>query len=332
MMERKTLAILGAAAIIFVISIIATDYSLGQSIVNSQIGSLASYSPSALVSTPCLRSDEISESYAKVSEQFQTLRKKIKNSLSYTQNDTALSESGIDDLLPDIPLTQFDLSEPCIPLHTITNGNKKILKKLRDLKTFFESKEDLFSGKQIVTKAPSYKDVFRDFLHENQQLSKEYDRRPAFHITEHEPQPFAGGDRPKYTLSGLRTFTAGEEGALTLDTHGAVLPRSPVELVRVLFYGIAVAAPREWVGNESGVWAARFRLVDPGLYRVHVECVRAAAAGFTPTARPVEGSPFALLVRPAGSDGQSDKQVRSQAPSSSVTVPSRRPDSLAAQP
>jgi hypothetical protein len=202
-----------------------------------------------------------------------------------------------------------DSPEPCIDSNSIAETNHNIAEKLQELQSYFESEPTGWRSQRADARAaePSYEELFRPFLQDRTRMDQ--DGRSNFVVKEHEPFIYTRLSRPlPYRVSGLRNVTAGEEGALTLDTHGAVLPRSPVELVRVLFYGIAVAAPREWVGNESGVWAARFRLVDPGLYRVYVESVY-RPNGTYHQYRAIEGSPFTLLVRPPGSDGQSDEQV-----------------------
>ena len=316
MVDQKNLVISAAVITIFIMGVVIWDNSFEESIVKGQIGTLISNSPFTSHSIPCLKRDEISESYSSVSEQLQELRSHIQRAIEKSHGESALSEFSFDQLFPDTSLVSTaDLSQPCVPLRTVIESNKAILKKLHELKEFVENNKERLSGESPVgedlgTASLRFKDLFRDFLNEQDKPAEAADSRASFPIAEQEPPPYTGSDRPKYAVAGLRTLAAGEEGALTVDTLGAVRPDTADEFVRVLFYGVAVAAPHAWAGDAAGVWAARFRLADPGVYRVHVESLRAPAGPGAPaTARPVEGSPFALLVRPAGSEGQSDEQV-----------------------
>ena len=205
-----------------------------------------------------------------------------------------------------------DSSDPCIDSDSIAETNYNIAERLQELQSYFEydqrNQRSELSTKNPPTE-PTFEEVFRPYYDDRARLEQGSDPGADFTLKEHEPFIYTRGTRPlPYRVSGLRNLTVGEEGNLTLDTLGAVLPHSPVEFVRVLFYGIAVASPREWAGDAAGVWAARFRLADPGVYRVYVESVY-RPNGTVHLYRAIEGSPFTLLVRPAGSEEQSDAQV-----------------------
>ena len=332
MVERRTVFLFAGLASLFVFVVVVIDSSIEKSILKSQIGKLIVYSPFASESIPCLRREEIAESFDSVSEELQELRKSIGQAIAKNQGSPPYRILSFN----DTTILEAQDSDPCVPLSSIAEANKKLYIKLEELKNLMASKET-FSGESPTkeeTEQPSYKDVFHDFLAERSPTPEEVEHRATFSITEQEPPAYAGDDRPHYAVTGLSTLTAGEEGKITVDTRGAVRPGASDELIRVLFYGIAAFSPRAWHVDGDGRWTARFTPLDPGLYRVHVESIRAAAtAAGPPVARPVEGSPFSLLVRPAGSDGRSDEQVaatlrraaRRGAPPPSPAHPSRLP-------
>ncbi len=127
-------------------------------------------------------------------------------------------------------------------------------------------------------------------------------------VKEYVPFTYTDNEKKPYQIIGLRNLEVGEEGSFFLDTKGNVKHDSVSETVRVLFYGISVFAPREWVVDNKGVWVAKYNISDPGLYQVHVQSVYRVNRTVHQF-RAVQGSPFTLLVRPKGLEHLNDSLV-----------------------
>ena len=149
--------------------------------------------------------------------------------------------------------------------------------------------------------APSFQEIYGEFLSNRSRIAGPHAFNEERIADEYEPFVYTDNIKLQYRVVGLKNVSVGEEGSFTVNTSGAVRPRSRIEFVRVLFYGISILAPRVWVGDADGVWTARFKISDPGLYRVYVESVLRLSRT-EHFYRSVEGSPFTLLVRPAESE------------------------------
>ena len=160
---------------------------------------------------------------------------------------------------------------------------------------------------------PSYENVYRGFFENHSESIRESGTDKEKLADEYEPFEYTDEFRLKYRLDGLKNISVGEEGFFFLNTSGAVRPRSRIEFVRVLFYGISIFAPQIWIGDSNGIWKARFNVTDPGLYRVYVESVKRLSRT-EHFFRAIEGSPFTLLVRPSKSKHTSDAQVLAAMP------------------
>ena len=277
-----------------------------ENVINRRASFWENILPALTVSQSCGQSQAMKEGYSDLSEIFTELNgltaqlfdEEIQHRNSLFSNRGFLPRS-ID---PNAPA-------PCVDTESIAVTNFNIAERIKELQTYLESQTSNSQPTQaaLPTKQPTFEELFRSYY---QDRTQSVDPVGDFQLKEHEPFIYSRLQPPlPYRLSGLRNLTAGEEGEVTLDTFGAVLPHSPAELVRILLYGIAVLSPLEWAGDERGVWVARLRVPDPGVYRVYVESV------YRPNAsvhlyRTIEGSPFTLLVRPAGSEGVPDEQAR----------------------
>ena len=161
----------------------------------------------------------------------------------------------------------------------------------------------------------TYRQVFRPITVEHLRLEKEGKLNRDFTVDEYEPFLYSDDVTLPYKVSGLKNVSVGEESSFIIDTLGAVHLNSRVETLRVLFYGIAIFSPNNWIGDQTGTWKASFRPSDPGLYHVHVQSIYRANRTFHKF-RAIKGSPFTLLVRPAGTEHLKDSQVIASLPRS----------------
>jgi hypothetical protein len=169
-----------------------------------------------------------------------------------------------------------------------------------------------FTGKGIEHDETFVEDIYHGFLSNHDRRTQELKDKKKIN-REYEPFLYTDDIVLNYSMKGLQNLSVGAEGSFTLDTFGAVRPRSKVEFVRILFYGIAVLSPQSWKGDSNGSWTARFSIQDPGLYRVYAESVHRATRT-DHFYRAIQGSPFTLLVRPASSESMSDAQVLAAMP------------------
>eukprot|EP00291_Cryptomonas_curvata_P024438 CAMPEP_0172156070 /NCGR_PEP_ID=MMETSP1050-20130122/2982_1 /TAXON_ID=233186 /ORGANISM="Cryptomonas curvata, Strain CCAP979/52" /LENGTH=461 /DNA_ID=CAMNT_0012825049 /DNA_START=215 /DNA_END=1596 /DNA_ORIENTATION=- len=163
--------------------------------------------------------------------------------------------------------------------------------------------------------AQSYRDVFEPLRKEHARLQADGNLGHDFVVKEYDPFLYTDDVRLQYEVKDLKNITVGEEASFTLDTFGKASIDSRFESVRVLFYGISVFSPLEWVGDYNGVWKASYRVSDPGLYRVHIQSVYRANRTIHQF-RAIQGSPFVLLVRPKGTSHLSESQVLAMLPRS----------------
>jgi hypothetical protein len=161
----------------------------------------------------------------------------------------------------------------------------------------------------------TYNQAFRPITEEHLRLQKEGDLNREFVVDEYEPFLYSDDVKVTYKVIDFKNVTVGEDSTFTLDTMGAVHLDSRVETLRVLFYGIAVFSPSQFVGDYTGIWKATFRPSDPGLYHVHVQSIFRPNRTFHKF-RAIEGSPFTLLVRPTGMKHLADSQVIASLPRS----------------
>ena len=152
----------------------------------------------------------------------------------------------------------------------------------------------------------TYYDVFKSFLkkHDSKNGSLQ-----AFR--EYEPMRYTDHVVKKYKVIGLRNLTAGEEAQFSVITNSPEQAvRDAKEFVRVLFYGIAAAAPQQWSCNESGTWTAKYHIVDPGVYKLYIESIYFDRdQQKSHKYRAIEGSPFTVVVRPKADADRSDADV-----------------------
>ena len=168
---------------------------------------------------------------------------------------------------------------------------------------FYESASNLVHQ---IEDSRSYRDVFQPMHNEHVRLQRDLNRDLV--VKEYIPFTYSDDEKKPYIISGLKNLVVDEEGNFSLDTNGNVKHDSPSESVRVLFYGISVFAPREWVVDRKGVWVAKYKISDPGLYQVHVQSVYRVNRTVHQF-RAIQGSPFKLLVRPTGLDHLNESQV-----------------------
>ena len=173
---------------------------------------------------------------------------------------------------------------------------------------FYESGSVQLDGD---TYARSYFDVFQSMHDEHLRLESDLNR--GLTVKEYAPFIYTDDIKLNYSIGGLQNLVVGEEGSFFLDTKGNVKHDSSTESVRALFYGISVFAPWEWVVDGTGVWVAKYRISDPGLYHVHVQSVYRVNKTVHQF-RAIQGSPFRLLVRPIGTEHLSESQILDMLP------------------